>query len=231
MRRLRADLRQDGFPLGVVAARRRATPSFRDDPVPEELLEEILEVATLAPSGYNLQPWRFIVVRDPAGKKRLREAAYGQAKVEQAPVMVIACGDTEGWKGADMERMLADGRATGAIKDEAAAEAIRRNAGAYLAGTDIGVWVTRQVMIAFTHLMLAAETHGLDTAPMEGFREDDVRAAFAIPSSVRVVALMGIGYLRPPDKPFGGRFDLPNVVFAERWGAGWTPARAPMRRH
>jgi nitroreductase len=231
MRRLRADLRQDGFPLGVVAARHRATPSFRDDPVPEEILEEILEIATLAPSGYNLQPWRFIVVRDQAAKKRLREAAYGQAKVEQAPVMIIACGDTEGWKGADMDRMIADGRATGAIKDDATAETIRRNAAAYLSATDIGVWVTRQVMIAFTHLMLAAETHGLDTAPMEGFREEDVRAAFGIPSTVRVVALMGIGYLRPPDKPFGGRFDLPQVVYEDRWGAGWTPLRVPMRKH
>lgn len=230
MRHLRTDFRQDVFALGVAAARRRATPSFRDDPVPEEALEEILEIGTLAPSGYNLQPWRFIVVRDAEGKKRLREAANGQAKVEQAPVMIIACGDTDGWKGPDMERMLADGLESGAIKDRPKAESIRRGAEAYLRGQDLHVWVTRQVMIAFTHMMLAAESLGLDTAPMEGFREDDVRAAFGIPSTVRVVALLGLGYLRPPDKPFGGRFDLSTVVHEGRYGAPWRPLE-PARRH
>lgn len=221
MRRLRTDFRQDAFPIGTVAARRRATPSFRDDPVPDETLEELLEIATLAPSGYNLQPWRFIVVRDAAGKKRLREAAYGQPKVEQAPVMIIACGDTEGWKGRDMEQMLADARETGYLKDPATAESVRRNAASYLSGQNLEAWVTRQVMIAFTHLMLAAESYGLDTAPMEGFEEDKVRAAFGIPSHVRVVALLGLGFLRPPDKPFGGRFDLPYVVHEGRYGAPW----------
>lgn len=231
MRSLRTDFRNDGFPLGTVISRRRATPAFRDDPVPEDTLEELLEMATLAPSGYNLQPWRFIVVRDREGKRRLREAAYGQPKVESAPVMIIACGDLEGWKGADMDRMLADGKQTGSIKDDAQAESIRRNAGAYIAGQNVEVWVTRQVMIAFTHLMLAAETRGLDTAPMEGFEEPKVRAAFGVPDSARVIALMGIGYLRPPDKPFGGRFELPTVVYDGRWGAPWTKVRAAARKH
>lgn len=231
MRPLRTDFRADGFPLGTVISRRRATPLFRDDPVPEETLEELLEMATMAPSGYNLQPWRFIVVRDKDGKRRLREAAYDQPKVESAPVMIIACGDTEGWKGPDMERMLADGRQTGAIKDAAQAEAIKRNAGAYLKGQNMETWVTRHVMIAFTHLMLAAETRGLDTAPMEGFQEEKVRQAFGIPSTVHVVALLGIGYLRPPDKPFGGRFELPTVVFDGRWGESWKPVRVPARKH
>src|SRR5688572_20599043 len=118
MRTLRLDFRTDGQPLGKVIPRRRATPSFKDAAVPEDILEELLELATLAPSGYNLQPWRFIVVRDLADRKKLRKAAMDQPKVEQAPVVVIACGDTEGWKGEDMEKMLENGKKAGYIKNE-----------------------------------------------------------------------------------------------------------------
>lgn len=202
-----------------LVARRRATPDFKPDPVPEELLTRALELATLAPSGFNLQPWRFIVVRDPHQKRKLRAAAYGQPKVERAPVMIVACGDTVAWKNGDLERVIADGLANGSIPDEKAAESTRETVTNFLSTTDLGIWVTRQTMLAFSFLMLAAESLGLDTAPMEGFDESKVRAAFGIPETTRVVALMGIGRLAPPDKPFGGRFDLGKTVHADRWGA------------
>lgn len=221
MRTLNAGSRPDAAPLSAVIAKRRATPSFKPDPIPDETLAEILELATLAPSGYNLQPWRFLVLRDEASRARLHAAAYSQPKILQAPVVVVACGDTTAWKDADMARMLRDGRATGSIKNEETAAAIRKNAESYLSTTDLGVWVTRQTMIAFTHLMLAAEARGLDTAPMEGFDESKVRDAFGVPAHVRVVALLALGYGKPPDKPFGGRFDLDTVVYSERYGSPW----------
>ena len=63
-RELRADLE-----------RRRTIRQFSDRPVPRELIEECLCVALSAPSGANRQPWRFVVVSDPATKRRLRQAA------------------------------------------------------------------------------------------------------------------------------------------------------------
>lgn len=226
--RANIDGKADG--LAAAVSRRRATPSFKPDPVPEELLNDLLETATMAPSGYNLQPWRFIVVRDAESRRRLRAAALGQPKVEQAPVMIIACGDRLGWRDGDLDRVLSDGKTTGYIKDEKMAEGIRRNARQYLESTDIDVWVTRQTMIAFTFLLLAAEMRGLDTAPMEGFDEAKVREAFAIPSTARVIALMAIGYGQPPDKPYGGRFPLDRVVFDDRYGAPWRPRAAARGR-
>jgi nitroreductase len=61
---------------------RRATPSFDGTPIPAEDLRKILEAGLSAPSGYNMQPWRFIVVQAEDQKKRLRGAAYNQGKVE-----------------------------------------------------------------------------------------------------------------------------------------------------
>ena len=55
--------------------RRRTVREFSDEPIPEGVIEECLAAAATAPSGANMQPWHFVVVRDPAIKRRIREAA------------------------------------------------------------------------------------------------------------------------------------------------------------
>ncbi|MGC2500073.1 MAG: nitroreductase family protein, partial [Acidobacteriaceae bacterium] len=70
--------------LSEAIEERRATPSFDGKPIPDADLKTILEAGLRAPSGYNLQPWRFIVVRTPEQRRRLRSAAFNQAKVEEA---------------------------------------------------------------------------------------------------------------------------------------------------
>jgi nitroreductase len=80
------------------------------------------------------------------------------------------------------------------------------------------LWANRQTMIAFTTMMWAAETLGYDTAPMEGFMEDQVKALLKIPARVRVVALLAIGRLNGKDKLYAGRFEPARSVFAEEWG-------------
>ena len=82
--------------LSRAIAERRASPSFDESPIPDADLQKILQAGLQAPSGYNLQPWRFIVVRSPEQKKRLRSASFNQAKVEEASVMIVACGDADG---------------------------------------------------------------------------------------------------------------------------------------
>ena len=72
-------------PLTQVLLDRRATPHFRSDPVPDEYLNAILHFAAQAPSGYNLQPWRFVVVQEAQNRKRLQKAAFNQEKVGEAP--------------------------------------------------------------------------------------------------------------------------------------------------
>jgi nitroreductase len=213
-------------PLSEVVRERRATPSFESTPVHEADLKKIIAAALLAPSGYNLQPWRFIVVRDPEQRKRLRTAAMDQAKVEEAPVVVVACGDKDGWRNGDLEEMLRISAERG-FHDPATQERTRRRVTAFLGGTpgdaggvapDFGLWVNRHAMIAFTHMMLMAEALGYDTAPMEGFYESKVKVLLKLPESVRVVALLAIGRLKGPDKPFAGRFPISRVCFAEEWG-------------
>jgi nitroreductase len=63
--------------------------------VSEELVERLLACACLAPSAGNVQPWRFVVVRDPGLKGKLAAAALGQGFVARAPVVIVVCADLE----------------------------------------------------------------------------------------------------------------------------------------
>ncbi len=105
------------FPQMVVE--RRATTNFLPDEVPEEILNAILQLGAQAPSGYNLQPWRFIVVRGAENRARLQTVAYNQPKVGQAPVVIIALGMKEEWK-ETADEVFREGAARGAGKGKSA---------------------------------------------------------------------------------------------------------------
>jgi nitroreductase len=204
--------------LSRAIAERRATPSFDGSPMPPEDLRAILEAGLKAPSGYNIQPWRFVVVQSPEQKKRLRAASYNQAKVEEASAVIVACGDADGWR-KDLDLMLQQGLA-GGMSEGYAAQA-RNSVPNYLSSfssDQMKAWLNKMVMIAFTHMMLMAEVNGYDTAPMEGFEQDKVHEVLRLPMSYWVVALLAVGHLKGADKFDGGRFDLAHTVFGEEFG-------------
>ncbi|HEU5342697.1 nitroreductase family protein [Edaphobacter sp.] len=197
---------------------RRATPSFDGTPIPAEDLQQILEAGLAAPSGYNMQPWRFVVVQTPEQKKRLRGASFNQGKVEEASAVIVACGDADGWR-KDIDLMLQLGRA-GGMPESYAAQA-RNSVSNYMLSFNADQmhgWLNKMVMIAFTHMMLMAESMGYDTAPMEGFEQDKVHEVLKLPLSYWVVALLAVGHLKGDDKYFGGRFDMAHTVFGEEFG-------------
>ena len=70
--------RLDEFHRRVTA--RRTVRQFSPDPVPDAVVDRAIEVAGSAPSGANLQPWVFVVVRDPEVKRRIREAAEAEER-------------------------------------------------------------------------------------------------------------------------------------------------------
>ncbi len=85
--------------------------------VPQEMVDEVLRCACLAPSAGNVQPWRFTVVRDARVKEALAAAALGQTFVAQAPVVIVVCADLKAHAGSYGRR----GVELYAIQDTAAA--------------------------------------------------------------------------------------------------------------
>ncbi|HEX2916883.1 MAG TPA: nitroreductase family protein [Edaphobacter sp.] len=204
--------------LTQAIADRRATPSFDGAPIPIEDLKQILDAGLHAPSGYNMQPWRFIVVQTPEQKKKLRAASYNQAKVEEASAVIVACGDADGWR-KDLDLMIQLGR-EGGMPESYAAQA-STSVSNFLSGfsrEQMHGWLNKHVMIGLTHMMLMAEVMGYDTAPMEGFEQDKVHEVLRLPMSYWVVALLAVGHLKGPDKYYGGRFDMAHTVFGEEFG-------------
>ena len=204
-------------PLSRVIHERRDTPSFDGAPIPDESLHQILDAGLQAPSGYNMQPWRFIVVSSPEQKKRLRAASYNQAKVEEASVVIAACGDADGFRNGDVEEMLRLGR-EGGMSESYAAQA-RETIPNFLSNhPNMQMWLNRHVMVAFTHMMLMAEVLAYDTASIEGFEEEKIREVLKLPLSYDVVSLLCIGHLQGVDKHDGGRFASTRTLFAEEYG-------------
>jgi len=71
---------------------RRSIRAYKNDPIPQEVLIRVLDAARWAPSGKNLQPWKFIVVRDKDLREKLATASAQQHFMAEAPVIVVACG-------------------------------------------------------------------------------------------------------------------------------------------
>ena len=74
------------------AAKRRSIRRYKTNPVRDQVLQRVLEAARLAPSGKNLQPWKFIVVKNQTLKDQLGEASNRQFFMATAPLIIVACG-------------------------------------------------------------------------------------------------------------------------------------------
>jgi nitroreductase len=81
-------------------SKRLSIRSYRPDPVPDDVLARVLEAGRLAPSAKNLQPWKFIVVRDESVREQLVPACRGQKFVGEAPIVICGCAlQDEAWGG------------------------------------------------------------------------------------------------------------------------------------
>jgi len=74
---------------------RRSIRAFKNQDVPAEIVEELIDAARWAPSAGNIQPWEFIIVQKPKIKRKLVEAALGQTFIEEAPVVIVVCANEE----------------------------------------------------------------------------------------------------------------------------------------
>lgn len=86
--------------------KRRSIRSYKPASIPDEHLRKILEAARLAPSGKNIQPWRFVVVRDPERKRRLAEAAMNQMFIANAGAIIVALSDPTVYSSSGTKRRI-----------------------------------------------------------------------------------------------------------------------------
>src|SRR6185437_7836202 len=90
--------RQEGF-LSEAITERRATPSFDGSPIPDNVLSAILRAGLESPSGYNLQPWRFVVVRSANKSVACARPQWVSPKLKKAGAVIVCCGDPNAPRG------------------------------------------------------------------------------------------------------------------------------------
>ena len=175
--------------VAQAAAARRSVRVYKQEPVPREDLDRIFATVRLAPSAFNVQPWRFVVVTDQDLKAQLGVAAGGQKQVTGAPAVIVLYTDMK----AVLEK-LDDVMHPGIPADKRAASAARFHASwSNKSDAEREQWGASQGYIALGYLLLAAASLGYATSPMLGFDAVKVREILGLPSHAAVPALVSIG--------------------------------------
>nr|WP_180166535.1 nitroreductase family protein [Stenotrophomonas sp. SbOxS2]NYT99380.1 nitroreductase family protein [Stenotrophomonas sp. SbOxS2] len=183
----------------------RTTTSLYDSSVTlsDEQVRELVRIATTAPTSFNLQNWRFIAVRTPEAKARLRAIAWDQPKITDAAVTFIVCGQL-----ADhsvMSQRLAPAVEVGIMPAQMVPGWEGAARGLYFEQPqrqrDEAV---RTGAIGATALIYAAHALGLGSTPMIGFDAEAVAREFALSEDEVPVMLLSVGKALPenwPQKP------------------------------
>lgn len=187
-------------------------------PVSDEHLRKMVELATLIPSSFNLQPWNLIVVRSPEDKARLRKRAWDQPKVTDAPVVLIVLADRDGYKEGNptVEQVWASAVRNGYMKEEQRGWFL--DGGRNLYGGDVRslAFAVKNAAFFGLALMLAAKEFGLESHPMDGFDHDGVMEEFSIPKNFFVPMLIAVGHFDETKKllPRNWRKPYEEIVLA-----------------
>lgn len=168
----------------------------------EEQFQNLLEAARLAPSSYGLQPWRFVVVRDPAVRAKLKEKSWNQSQITDAShLIVFSRVDTidevyvdryldEIAKIRGVSRLVLEDFARimkSFLKDFGDAERI--------------AWMENQVYLALGTFLTSCAVLGIDACPMEGFEKKAYDAILNFEKKgLRSVVLCTVGYRSEQDE-------------------------------
>ncbi len=191
---------------------RRAIKHF--DPtykMSEKEIESLLSLAMLAPTAYNIQNWRFVVVTDPELRKQIRKVAWDQTQVTEASILIILCADTKSW---DKEPIRYWKNAPQPVQDFLL-PAIKQ----YYDGRDQVQRdeAMRSCGIAAQTLMLSAKSLGYDTCPMDGFDFDAVGKLINLPADHVIAMFVAVGKGTKEAWPRGGQLAMNEVVIRDKF--------------
>lgn len=176
-------------------------------------IARLIEAAMQSPTSFNIQHWRFVVVRDPELRRRIRAAGNDQAQMTDASLLILMTADVDAWK-----------------KDPAR---YWRNAPKEVADLLVN-WMgpfhegrpqlqrdeaMRSIGMAMQTLMLAAKAMGYDSCPMIGFDLDAVATLVSLPADHCIGPLVAIGKGTKDPWPKPGQLPLEEVVIENRFPA------------
>lgn len=195
--------------VSAIEARRSVKHYDPEFVMPEADIEKLLDLAILSPTSFNMQNWRFVVVRDKEQRQKIREAAWNQAQVTDASLLLVLCADLKAgekdparyWKNAPEN--VRDYLVPMIVKFYKDQPQLQRDE------------AMRSTGIASQTLMLAAKAMGYDSCPMVGYDPQKVAEIINLPDDHVISMLLVIGKAAKPAQERGGFIDRSEIVITD----------------
>jgi len=231
---------------------RSSCRAFKSDHIAPEVVRELAEVTIRAPTGFNAQPYKVIFVSDPEVRRAVGSCMLGgsnEARVISAPLTAVFLADKENLR--DQDKVLNVWRAEGFPEPflRLARTGLNVFSGGHgnrflrwlaftiksiafrllsIVGMSLpqvftaGVWCTKNTMIPASFYLLACQSHGLGTAPMEGFDARQLRKVLKIPKRYNIPLVVPTGYADTTSDfrkvSCSQRFELADMFYMDGFG-------------
>jgi len=179
---------------------RYATKAFDiNKKVAEPLFNQLISAARLAPSSYGMQPWKFVVVKNPETRKKLREVAWNQPQITDASHLVVLSSREK------IDQTYIDNYISSIAKERGVTveslSDFKDMLDGSLSAMQQPAWRSNQVYIALGVLLMACANAGIDACPMEGFDRDAFNKILGLrEKGVAAQVLCAVGYRVADDK-------------------------------
>ena len=172
-----------------IVHKRHATKKFDGKKIPQSKVDELLDLIRHAPSSFNLQPWKIMVISDEATKQKLLPASWNQPQITTCSHLLVFCADTNIAENIDkLENLFKQNNIpTDYIK-------IMRDFDAAMNAEQRKNWAQRQLYLALGNALNGATSLGFDSCPMEGFMPEEYSKILNLPKNIIPTALCPIGY-------------------------------------
>ena len=191
---------------------RRAVKHYDPDhSLSDDEVQKLLDAAIQSPTSFNIQHWRFVVVRDPELRKQIREHGNDQAQMTEASLLIVMTADVDAWKKSP-ERYWRNAPAE-------VAELLVNWMGPFHEGREQlqRDEAQRSIGMAMQTIMLAARAMGYDSCPMIGFDHDAVAKLIRLPADHCIGPMIAIGKKTKDSWPKPGQLALDEVVVNDRF--------------
>jgi nitroreductase len=187
-----------------IVSKRYATKKFDGKRIPEDKIEELLELIRLAPSAINLQPWKIKIVSDQKTKEDLLPATWNQQQVTTCSHLLVFCAF------ADMDKLIANiekGMKAAGVPEQARnfVVGLARDMSGRMSPAQRLAWAQSQLYLALGNAVNGAKSLGFDSCPMSGFDPEAYSRILNLPGELVPTLLCPVGYAA--DSP------LPKVRF------------------
>lgn len=195
----------------AIEARRAVKAYDPEHSMSQAEIDRLMSLAMLAPTAFNIQNWRFVLVTDPALRAQIREVAWNQAQVTDASLLIILTADLNAWS-KDPQRYWR-------LVDQPVRDFLVPAIDGYYRGK---VQVQRDEAmrscgIAAQTLMLAAKEMGYDTCPMDGFDFDAVGKLINLPADHAIAMFVVVGKAVQPPYPRSGPVTMDEAIVHNRF--------------